>query len=162
MYRPLYQAMCGERRAAGRGEETCGWEAGRDSKQNVPAVLGWPQVQAGHWHRSGDTQAGHLWENHPWVGMCKRQEVPVARLFQVWIQKSSARSMLLWNLPRFVWKEQKIKLRDVQFSVFMESRATQDYPNLPILEDPPPPLGNPWATSLWENIPRKVGYVPSS
>lgn len=110
MYRPLHQAVCGECRAARRGEETCGWEAGRDSEQNVPALLGWPQVQAGHWHRSGDTQAGHLWENHPWVGMCKRQEVPVARLFQVWIQKSSARSILLWNLPCFVWTEQKIKL----------------------------------------------------
>lgn len=127
MYRPLHQAVCGERGAAGGGEETRGWEAGRDSEQNVPEVLGWPQVQAGHWHRSGDTQAGHLWEDHPWVGTCKGQEVPVARLFQVWIQKSRARSMLLWNLLCFVWAEQKIELRGVQFSMSMESRATQDY-----------------------------------
>lgn len=105
MYRPLHQAVCGECRAARRGEETCWWKARRDSEQNVPAVLGWPQVQAGHRHCSRDTQAGRLRENHPWIGMCKRQEVHVASPYQVWIQKWSARSVLLWNSSCFVWSE---------------------------------------------------------
>lgn len=89
MYRPLYQAVCGERGAAGRGEETCRWKARRDSEQNVPAMLGWPQVQAGNWHCTRDAQAGHLWENNPWIGTCK-------------IQKRSA--VLLWNLNFCVGK----------------------------------------------------------
>lgn len=60
--------MCRKCRSAWRRKEADRPETGRHCEQNVPALSGRSQVQAGDRHCSGDAETGRLWEDHPGVG----------------------------------------------------------------------------------------------